>query len=56
MKKGAPVTVVFGKPIDFGTMLDGPPSPRQHRRISEHALDAIRTLGEEDRAIRAGMR
>ena len=52
---GAPVTVVFGKPIDFGTMLDGPPSPRLHRRISEHTLDAIRGLGEEERAIRSRM-
>jgi len=52
MKKGDPVTVVFGKPIDFGTMLDGPPSPRLHRRISELTLEAIRGLGEEDRAIR----
>ena len=56
MKTGAPVTVVFGKPIDFGTMLDGPPSPRLHRRISEHTLDAIRGLGEEEREIRARMR
>ena len=55
-KSGAPVTVVFGKPIDFGTMLDGPPSPRLHRRISEHTLDAIRALGDEDRAIRTAMR
>ena len=56
MKRGAPVTVVFGKPIDFGSMLDAPPSPRLHRRISEHALDQIRLLGEEERAIRAAMR
>lgn len=55
MKNGAPITVVFGKPIDFGTMLDAPPSPRLHRKISEHTLDAIRMLGEEDRAIRARM-
>jgi 1-acyl-sn-glycerol-3-phosphate acyltransferase len=53
MKSGAPVTVVFGKPLDFGTMLDEPPSPRLHRKISEHALDAIRSLGEEDRALRS---
>lgn len=53
MKNGAPVTVVFGKPIDFGGMLDQAPSPRLHRKISEHALEAIRALGEEDRAIRA---
>jgi 1-acyl-sn-glycerol-3-phosphate acyltransferase len=55
-RKGDPVTVVFGKPIDFGDMLDGAPSPRLHRRISEHALDAIRRLGEEDRAIRQDLR
>jgi 1-acyl-sn-glycerol-3-phosphate acyltransferase len=55
LKNGAPVTVVFGKPIDFGTMLDGPPSPRLHKKISEHALGKIRELGEEDRAIRASM-
>ncbi|MBX3191012.1 MAG: 1-acyl-sn-glycerol-3-phosphate acyltransferase [Labilithrix sp.] len=52
-RKGAPVTMVFGKPLDFGDMLDAPPSPRLHRRISEHALEAIRALGEEERAIRA---
>lgn len=55
LKNGAPVTVVFGKPIDFGGLLDQAPSPRLHRKISEHALDAIRALGEEDRAIRARM-
>jgi 1-acyl-sn-glycerol-3-phosphate acyltransferase len=52
-RTGKPVTVTFGAPIDFGDMLDAPPSPRLHKRISEHALDAIRKLGEEDRAIRA---
>lgn len=55
MKNGGPVTVVFGKPIDFGDMLDAPPSPRLHRRISEHACDAIRALGEEERTLRAGL-
>lgn len=52
-KSGDRVDVVFGAPVDFGDMLDAPPSPRLHRRISEHALDAIRLLGEEDRAFRA---
>jgi 1-acyl-sn-glycerol-3-phosphate acyltransferase len=55
-RTGTPVTVTFGEPVDFGDMLDGAPSPRLHRKISEHALDAIRRLGEEDRAIRASMR
>jgi len=52
-KKGTPVNIVFGSPIDFGDMLSAPPSPRLHRQISEHALSAIRRLGEEERAIRA---
>ena len=53
LRNGEPVTVVFGEPIDFGTMLDQPPSPRLHKKISELAVDKIRELGEEDRAIRA---
>ena len=56
LKNGAPVTVVFGKPIDFGSLLDAPPSPRLHRKIAECSLDAIRALGEEDRALRSSMR
>ena len=52
-KKGPPITVTFGAPVDFGDMLDQAPSPRLHRKISEHALEAIRRLGEEDKAIRA---
>ena len=54
-KKGAPVIVVFGKPVDFGGMLDEPTSPKLHVRIAEHALSAVRTLGEEERAIRRTM-
>lgn len=54
MKSGDDVNVVFGAPIDFGDMLNAPPSPRLHRAISERALDEIRKLGEEERAIRHG--
>jgi 1-acyl-sn-glycerol-3-phosphate acyltransferase len=52
-RTGGPVTVTFGAPVDFGDMLEGAPSPRLHRKISEHALDAIRRLGDEDRELRA---
>jgi 1-acyl-sn-glycerol-3-phosphate acyltransferase len=55
-KKGTPIIVNFGAPIDFEGMLDRPPSPRLHRRISEHALEHIRLLGEEEKAIRATLR
>lgn len=52
-RTGKPVVVVFGEPIDFGDMLDQPPSPRLHKKISERSLEVIRALGEEERAIRA---
>jgi 1-acyl-sn-glycerol-3-phosphate acyltransferase len=55
-RKGTPIIVCFGAPIDFGGMLEGPPSPRLHRRISEHALEHIRALGEEERALRERLR
>jgi 1-acyl-sn-glycerol-3-phosphate acyltransferase len=54
-RKGTPIVVNFGAPVDFGSMLDEPPSPRLHKRISEHALDAIRKLGEEERQLRAAL-
>jgi 1-acyl-sn-glycerol-3-phosphate acyltransferase len=50
---GGKVTVVFGEPVDFGDLLDQAPSPRLHKRISEHALGVIRRLGDEERAFRA---
>lgn len=52
-KKGAPVTMVFGAPVSFGDMLEGPASQAQHTRISQHALDAVHALGAEERALRA---
>jgi 1-acyl-sn-glycerol-3-phosphate acyltransferase len=55
-KKGTPIIVNFGKPVDFGGMLDESASPRLHRRISEHALEQIRLLGEEERTIRQNLR
>jgi 1-acyl-sn-glycerol-3-phosphate acyltransferase len=52
-RKGTPIVINFGAPVDFEGMLEQPPSPRLHRRISEHALEKVRLLGEEERAIRA---
>ena len=53
--KGNPVFVVFGEPVDFGGLLDAPGSPRTSNRLSELALSAIGKLGEEERALRAGL-
>jgi 1-acyl-sn-glycerol-3-phosphate acyltransferase len=54
-KTGAPVTVVFGEPVDFGGMLNEPPSPRLHKKISERTLDVIKKLGDEERELRAAL-
>ncbi len=54
-RKGTPIIMNFGAPVDFGGMLDQAPSPRLHRRISEHALEQIRSLGEEERELRANL-
>ena len=54
-RKGTPIIINFGAPIDFGDMLTQSPSPRLHKRISEHALEQIRLLGEEERELRASL-
>jgi 1-acyl-sn-glycerol-3-phosphate acyltransferase len=53
LKSGEPIVAVFGEPVDFGDMLDKNASPRLFRQISQHALDAVAKLGDEERAIRA---
>jgi 1-acyl-sn-glycerol-3-phosphate acyltransferase len=50
---GGLVTIVFGAPVTFDELLDGPPSAGMHQRLSDRALDAVRALGEEERALRA---
>lgn len=54
-RTGEKVVVVFGKPVDFGSLLDDPPSPRIYKQVSERALQVIAQLGQEERAIRATM-
>jgi len=54
-KNGVPIVVVFGKPIDFGGLLQENPSPRLYKRIADLSIDAIRELSVEERAIRAGL-
>jgi 1-acyl-sn-glycerol-3-phosphate acyltransferase len=52
-KKGSPVHIVFGAPVDFGSLYDATPSPRVYKRLSETALEAIAALGQEERELRA---
>lgn len=50
---GEPIMVVFGDPIDLADLRQAAPSPRIYRATSERALDRVRALGEEERALRA---
>lgn len=52
-RTGRKVVVVFGEPVDFGGLTEGPGNPRVFRQISERSLEAIRALGEEERVIRS---
>ncbi|HEY8042239.1 MAG TPA: lysophospholipid acyltransferase family protein [Polyangiaceae bacterium] len=53
MRRGTPIHIVFGKPIEFGSMLDAPESPRTYKRVAERCLEEIGKLGLEEKAIRA---
>ena len=54
-RSGKPIVVVFGKPVDFGSMLDERASPRLYRAIAERTLAAISDLGQEEKSIRSGL-
>jgi 1-acyl-sn-glycerol-3-phosphate acyltransferase len=53
---GAPIFVLFGPPVDFGTLLDGTPRPAQYKRVADHVRAAIIRLGERERNLRALVR
>lgn len=49
---GTPIHTVFGSPIDFGDLLDRPPSPRNYRAITDRIMGELATLGEEESRLR----
>lgn len=51
-RRGKRIIVVFGAPIDFGALLDEPPSARVYKQIADRTLDVIGALGQEEREIR----
>lgn len=52
-RSGRDIIVVFGAPVDFGSLLDERGTPRTHQALADRALDAVRELGQEERALRA---
>jgi 1-acyl-sn-glycerol-3-phosphate acyltransferase len=52
-RTGIPIHTVFGTPIDFGSLLDEPPSPRLYKRLAERCLEAVKQLSEEEKVFRA---
>ncbi|HEY2410221.1 MAG TPA: lysophospholipid acyltransferase family protein [Polyangiaceae bacterium] len=52
-RTGRTIHVVFGAPVDFGELLEQPGSPKVHQAISDLAMQAVATLGAEERALRA---
>jgi 1-acyl-sn-glycerol-3-phosphate acyltransferase len=51
-KKGTPIHLVFGAPIDFGTLMQEGENPRTYKRIAERCVEVIAELGQEEKAIR----
>jgi 1-acyl-sn-glycerol-3-phosphate acyltransferase len=50
---GVPVHIVFGKPVEYGSLLDLRGSPRTYRAIADRTAQVISDLGREERAHRA---
>jgi 1-acyl-sn-glycerol-3-phosphate acyltransferase len=51
--KGERINVVFGAPVDFGSLLDLPGSPKTYRRIADRCLEVIAALGVEEKSLRS---
>jgi 1-acyl-sn-glycerol-3-phosphate acyltransferase len=52
-RKGRQIIAVFGEPIDFGALLDEPPTGRVYKLIADKTLEVIGALGREEKAVRA---
>ncbi|MEM1023791.1 MAG: lysophospholipid acyltransferase family protein [Myxococcota bacterium] len=50
---GPPIHVVFGAPVELDSLMDGPATSRAHRAVAERIMEAIQSLGEEERQLRA---
>ncbi len=54
-RRGKTIVVVFGPPVDFGDLLDAPPTAKTFHAIAERTLEVIGELGQEERKIRTAL-
>lgn len=52
-RRGDKIAIVFGKPIDFGDLLEQESCLRTHKAISEKCMKAISELAQEEKSLRA---
>jgi 1-acyl-sn-glycerol-3-phosphate acyltransferase len=52
-RTGQDIFVVFGKPVEFGDLLDQGKSPKVHQAISDRVMQAVGELGREEQRLRA---
>jgi 1-acyl-sn-glycerol-3-phosphate acyltransferase len=51
-----PMTIVVGEPIDFGELRQLPNEYKNHKVLSQFALDKVAELAEEEREMRAALK
>jgi 1-acyl-sn-glycerol-3-phosphate acyltransferase len=51
-RRGTPIHVVFGAPIDFGGLLREPETPKTYKRIADRCVEVLAELGQEEKAVR----
>ena len=52
-RTGQDIFVVFGRPVEFGDLLDQGKSPKVHQAISDRVMQAVGELGLEEQKLRA---
>jgi 1-acyl-sn-glycerol-3-phosphate acyltransferase len=50
---GQPIHLVFGPPVELEELLQAPATARTHKAVAQQIMEAIRCLGEEERALRS---
>lgn len=51
-RKGNPIFVVFGPPVELDDLLSGKPRPAQYKRVADRCMEAVRALSVEERRLR----